>query len=78
MEVKKIYLKWSHIVLLIERTFTAPDLRKFQDKYCIKLPSRDPKNPDDLIGLMVIKERPKTKAFISRAAIKNWKVYNID
>ena len=67
---------WSHIVLLIERSFTPPDLKKFQNKYCIKLPSRDPTNPDDMVALMVIKERPKTRAFSRAYAISNWKVCN--
>ena len=61
-------------MLLIERGFNQQDLLKFQNTYCIRLPSKDPANPDEVVGLMVIKERPKTRAFSRAEAIRGWKV----
>ncbi len=61
-------------MLLIERGFTQVDLLKFQNKYCMRLPSKDPANPGEMVGLMVIKERPKTRAFTRAEAIRGWKV----
>lgn len=65
--------KWAQVVILLERSFSPQDLKNYQLKYCIKLPSKDSNNKNEL-GLMVIKKAPKTKAFQKTACIRNWKV----
>jgi hypothetical protein len=58
----------------LERSFSPGDLIKFQNQYCIKIPSKDPDNDKDIIGLMVIKKVDKTKAWQQKENVKNWKV----
>jgi hypothetical protein len=50
---------------LLEQAYTPIELQAFQNKYCMKLP---PKNPgeDERVILMVIKKVPSTKAMVSR------------
>ncbi len=67
--------KWAHIVILLERTFSAKELEKFQQAYSIKLPNpRSEEGVKDPLGLIVIKKTNKTKAHQRKNAIKNWKV----
>jgi hypothetical protein len=58
----------------LERSFSPQKLKKFQNQYCIKLPSKD-KNDKNEVGLMVIKRVPKTKAFQKTTCIRNWKKF---
>jgi len=66
-----LFLKWAHIILLLERSFTAKELQNFQSKYSISLPPKDGKRE---VGLMDIRKIDKTKPFQKASAIKNWKV----
>jgi hypothetical protein len=67
------FAQWAHIVILLERSFSAKELKKFQETYSLKLPSpnNDGKNT---LALMVIKKTKHTKAFIRQNALKNWRV----
>lgn len=60
------------MVLLLERSFDSKDLRKFQEQYCVKIPNK--KTKEETTALLIIKEKPKTKAFMRANAIKKWKV----
>jgi hypothetical protein len=71
-------LQWAQIVILLEQTFTAKQLKKYQEQYSIKLPKQNnEENGKELLGLIVIKKTAKTKAFQKNNAIKNWKVYTL-
>lgn len=63
--------QWAHIVLLLERTFSAKELIKYQQEYCIKLSKNE--NNEEQLALLVIKTASKTKALQKRNAIINWK-----
>jgi hypothetical protein len=67
--------QWAQVVILLERSFSPQDLKKFQNQYCIKLPSKDQDNKPEL-GLMVIKKVSKTKAFQKTNCIRNWKKFS--
>ena len=64
---KFLKIKWAGVILLLERSYTPDDLKKFQNKYCIMLPSKQP-------GLMVIRKIDKTRAYQKTMCIRNWKV----
>ncbi|CAF0893285.1 unnamed protein product [Brachionus calyciflorus] len=64
--------QWSQVIILLERSFSPKELQKFQKKYSIKIPSKDPNN-ENAVGLMVIKKVAKTKAFQKTTCIRNWK-----
>lgn len=57
--------------MLLERTFSAKELMKYQLDYSIKS-SNDKK--EDSLALLVIKRASSTKAFQKKNAIQNWKV----
>jgi hypothetical protein len=69
-----LFKKWAHIVILLERSFSAKELKKFQETYSLKLPNEGGKN---VLALMVIKKTKHTKAFLRENAIKTWKVFAI-
>jgi hypothetical protein len=56
----------------LERSFSPQDLKKFQNKYGINLPSKD-KDKNE-VGLMVIKKVAQTKAYQKLTCNRNWKV----
>ena len=49
------------------------ELQTYQNKYCIKLPSKE-LSLSETVALMVIKKIPITKASKKQNSIKNWKV----
>lgn len=60
--------QWAGVILLLERSYTPDDLKKFQNKYAITLPTKQP-------GLMVIRKIEKTRAFQKTMSIRNWKKF---
>lgn len=60
---------------MLEQTFTAKQLKRFQEEYSIKLPNQNVEDEGkELLALIVIKKTTKTKAFQKNNAIRNWKV----
>ena len=66
-----MFFKWAHIILLLERSFTAQELQNFQGKYSISLPTKNGKRE---VGLMDFRKISKTKPFQKASSIRNWKV----
>ena len=62
--------QWAGVILLLERSYTPDDLKKFQNKSCIMLPSKQP-------GLMVIRKIDKTRAYQKTMCVRNWKVIKL-
>lgn len=59
--------------MLLEQSFSAEELNRFQNKYCMQMPDPDPTKPDKSV-LMVIKKIPTTKPLINAKTKKNWKL----
>ena len=67
-------IKWSKMVLLLERTLSAESLKKHKYEYCINLPNSDPNKKEDNLNLLIISQEKHTKAHRRAMAIKNYKV----
>jgi hypothetical protein len=65
--------KWAFVLLLLESSFTADELKKFQEAYSLKLPVPK-KDGSHNLALMDIKQAKHTKGYIRRNNIQNWKV----
>lgn len=66
--------QWAHCVVLLERTFSASDLKQFQAKYTFKMPIKDGK---DELTLIVRKKVEVTKAKMKKASFAGWgRMYN--
>ena len=59
-------------MVALERSVSQEDAKKYIQEYSIKLGGTDPSN--EIRGVMVIKQKAKTRASQRKGALSNWKV----
>lgn len=68
--------QWAHCILLLERTFSDNDLKKFQSKYAYRLPAKEAGGSEVTI-LIVRKTIDVTKAKLKKESYLGWsRMYN--
>ncbi len=65
--------QWAHCVILLERTCSSSELKKFQLSYAYQAPNKASSNPDAL-SLIVTKKIEVTQAKLKKQSYLSWSV----
>ncbi len=65
--------QWAHCVVLLERSFSTSELKKFQKSYAYQLVNKEPSQPD-IVSLIVTKKVDVTKAKLKKNSNLSWSV----